>query len=610
VLTLYYSGGQYVIPIHLEARRSYNLDMMSLVRSRVPDANDDLIPSNINSGSAMLSGPRGDFDKISVAIAASVFNVRNATCGLICNTCNGVTGVDFDSSSYGTPMNGTAQAAAEITMNTGSTSSASGVWSTGSSSIAAVDSSGLITGVYPGMTNVQLVVIDVPVDAGTICSAELVPCPTESYAATPAQVSVFPQVSGITTFTYGQSGGFVITGTGFEALGAPVTVYFSDPNISGGSTPGTVNATGTSITGTYSMGCGANLSYLPSFWIQGSYGEGTMQTLSQPLPWALPTVSAPTINLNGTQVSGTQSVVVGQQIALTASQSLPNCMALNSQSWTQPTGTTVGNYVASTASGSVTDTALPANSNSFTYYWIAPGNPLNVSYSTGLITTSGDGYTESSPTATAQFNVAGPTNLNVYTCGGAAVCTSNGALAAVGIGVGPKIDFGVGTLNGIIFTASANPSPPGTFSFVQLLNSADTTYDQLNGTQCLFNQGSGLDGAYPYATASTPPTTNGPTATDDSPGRSLFPDDSEVTVQFNATMYVMWTPSTVSAPIPVPMGSVTWSFTGDAVQNLSTGVWSINTKTVSKGSASAFVSSTTYPTWATDIPSPGTNPCS
>ena len=37
VLTLYYSGGRSRIPFHLEARPSYDLDMLSLVRSRVPD---------------------------------------------------------------------------------------------------------------------------------------------------------------------------------------------------------------------------------------------------------------------------------------------------------------------------------------------------------------------------------------------------------------------------------------------------------------------------------------------------------------------------------------------------------------------------------------------
>jgi len=54
VLTLYYSGGQYRIHFHLEARQAYNLDMLSLVRRRVADPDGSLIPDNIAGGSAVL----------------------------------------------------------------------------------------------------------------------------------------------------------------------------------------------------------------------------------------------------------------------------------------------------------------------------------------------------------------------------------------------------------------------------------------------------------------------------------------------------------------------------------------------------------------------------
>ena len=96
VLTLYYSGGHYAIPIHLAASQSYNLDMMSLVRSQVPDPSGTLIPSNIDSGSAVLACAGGETDTISVAVSASVFNVRNATCGGQCVNCNGAAEATFD----------------------------------------------------------------------------------------------------------------------------------------------------------------------------------------------------------------------------------------------------------------------------------------------------------------------------------------------------------------------------------------------------------------------------------------------------------------------------------------------------------------------------------
>jgi len=106
----------------------------------------------------------------------------------------------------------------------------------------------------------------------------------------------------------------------------------------------------------------------------------------------------PTISLGGTPVSGTQSVVVGQQISLTGSQPLPNCMTLQSQSWSQPQGTAIAGYTNANGKGPPDTTGgnvqlLPAslNTSPITFYWVYPGNPnpLNVSYGAVLATTSG-----------------------------------------------------------------------------------------------------------------------------------------------------------------------------------------------------------------------------
>jgi hypothetical protein len=181
VLTLYYSGGHYKIPIHLEARQSYNLDMMSLVRSRIPDPDGALIPSNVNSGSGILSGAGGETDKISVAIAASVFNVRNATCGGTCTTCNGATEFTMDPDSYAVLVSGTQQAQTQVTWNTGSvyTNPSGTSWSTASSSIATVSSVGTLTGQAAGQTGVSAILDDYPVFAEN-CSGDMAGgCPDE-----------------------------------------------------------------------------------------------------------------------------------------------------------------------------------------------------------------------------------------------------------------------------------------------------------------------------------------------------------------------------------------------------------------------------------------------
>jgi hypothetical protein len=192
-LTLYYSGGHYIIPIHLEALEAYNLDMLMLIRSQASDPYGTLIPSNVTSGSALLSSPGDELEKISVAVSASVYSVRNATCGVICNTCNGVSGLGFSPLPYPVTMLNTAQEYVQMTMNTGSvtTNPAGGIWQTGSSAVASISSSGLLTGVSVGQTSVQFLIDGVPVDAGVICASEYTPCPYEDIA-TGSPVTVSP----------------------------------------------------------------------------------------------------------------------------------------------------------------------------------------------------------------------------------------------------------------------------------------------------------------------------------------------------------------------------------------------------------------------------------
>jgi hypothetical protein len=198
VLTLYYSGGHYAIPIHLAASQSYNLDMMSLVRSQVPDPSGTLIPSNITSGSAILSGPGGTLAKISVAVTASVYNVRNATCGDQCTTCNGVANVAFLPDAYAMPVQGSAQAYVQTTTNTGevTTNPSGATWSTNNSSVVTVgNSSGVLTGVAVGQTTATWEMGDVFVSAGSVCSPNTPICPSANITATSGLVTTVCSLS-------------------------------------------------------------------------------------------------------------------------------------------------------------------------------------------------------------------------------------------------------------------------------------------------------------------------------------------------------------------------------------------------------------------------------
>lgn len=116
-------------------------------------------------------------------------------------------------------------------------------------------------------------------------------------------------------------------------------------------------------------------------------------------------------------------------------------------------------------------------------------------------------------------------------------------------------------------------------------------------TQPVATTGTGLDTQYPYSTAAS---------TNDNPSVGLDSTaDKEVNRAFNATMYLMWTSGLTSA-IPVPLGSVSWTFSGDATFNSTTGVWSVVS---GSSSASPFVASSSYATWSSFVPYQGSLIC-
>ena len=128
--------------------------MMTLMRSRTPDADGKLIPDYISSGSAMLVGPKGELDKMTVVLSASTYNVRNATCVPICVNCNGVSAAAISPIPFGTYVYGSSQATGVITLASGTQQNVTsgGNWTTTLPSIATVNSSGLVTGQDVGTT--------------------------------------------------------------------------------------------------------------------------------------------------------------------------------------------------------------------------------------------------------------------------------------------------------------------------------------------------------------------------------------------------------------------------------------------------------------------------
>jgi hypothetical protein len=294
-----------------------------------------------------------------------------------------------------------------------------------------------------------------------------------------------------------------------------------------------------------------------------------------------------------------QSVVVGQPIILTTNPNLPATIKPTNPTWTVG-GTNIGSFKSSIKGFKTKDTVL--NKPTTTFYWLSQGTGIPVTYQY-CVNIPGVGN-QCGPTATATFNVSAPSSVNLYTCGGDVTgCSQYGPLGSVAITPGPKLSLGNSPTNiGIVFNASDDPSsPPGTFSFVQVIGNYYTTYSYKNGRSCPFNFGFGLDNSNPY-----PPDSD--TIADDNPDTTLYADDAEVTADMTATMYLLWT-SSVAGSIPVPLGYLDWSWFGDAIQDESTKTWSIKLDSGSQGYAGSFQDSSTYPQWPRVISNHKNNTC-
>jgi hypothetical protein len=207
--------------------------------------------------------------------------------------------------------------------------------------------------------------------------------------------------------------------------------------------------------------------------------------------------------------------------------------------------------------------------------------------------------------------VADPETLQVIHCNtlSAAGCSANTPLAPLEIVDLTNLELGAFTPSdfGFVITASASASPPGSFSFVQLLGNYSPTHNLISGGSCTTDifvapVGGAIDKSYPYGNYFNPAAPNGATTASDSPLVPLLEGDLSVTMSFSATMFVMWTPNISGTTIPVPLGSVAWSWSGEAVPN-SESVWIVDTSATATNVAD-FAPSATYPQWVTTFTNP------
>ena len=476
--TLFFSGGQYKLPVHLEPRVTRMFNVSEIIQNQAPDADGNVIPLTVHEGSAVVSGPKGRNEHILVVFDAGTYNVRKATCGQWCIGCDGITDGWIAPNPFAVAVGDHTTLTFTVEDDLGYQYDATSYsnWSSSAPSVLSV-SFGYVTGNAAGTATVTAVDrTDPPYFYGCF-SYDPADCP-------------------------------------------PPVVYPS------ASSPGTVT---------------------PRILLGGCSGTDVTNT--------------------------TQSAVVGQQIVLCASYTLPSGVTVSSQSWSVP-GTTVGGFTVGPGSNTGGTTPTNFNQASTTFYWVVSASSQVVVFTLNL--SNGQ-----SPTAQATFSIAGPTAVSVST-----------QLDQARIIAGPDLSFGNPPSSvGIRFTASASP-PSGysnTFVWVQIINSASAVQYRSSGNKnCTFSGVPGLDGTYPYPNASS-------NTANDSPAWPLTSIDSEDTFTLNAQMFLMWRPG-LTNDIPVPLGSVTWQFFGDAVQNTSTQTWTVQSD--SSQSANAFQSGSTFPAWS------------
>jgi hypothetical protein len=216
------------------------------------------------------------------------------------------------------------------------------------------------------------------------------------------------------------------------------------------------------------------------------------------------------------------------------------------------------------------------------FYWTVPQSTDTISYTWTLKDVAGN--LRDSVTATATFTVVGPTGVTMNTPSNPVTIAHHFDVS--GKDLGPYLSFGdisnkANAKPGMSFNATIPKSPSGSYLFVQLIQ--QQTFDrqeQLQRDICTSTDSGGnvldgtnppvLDTQYPYGTASSSSTA---VSTNDTPGipLNLIAYWEVAGLTFNARMYLMWMPQARSAcqtqacTIPIPIGYVDWSWTGDTV---------------------------------------------
>lgn len=254
VFTVFYTGGHYLYPIHLEPRATQTFNISEIAHTGIPDSEGNVIPAGVYEGSAELRGSQGEQEHILVSMDAATYSVQKATCSIFCQSCNGVTGASMISSPFAVAVSAQTQQTFYEDWNTGSQydDTTQSNWSSSNLSLATVQK-GLVHGVSPGSVSVGATYIyNDPQYTSYWCEQSSWPCPL--YLTTPeggAGGNTVPSIISINPpqGAVGTTVQVVISGTGFGNVLANVTVgtassiVVTPTNVSDNGTTATLNAT-------------------------------------------------------------------------------------------------------------------------------------------------------------------------------------------------------------------------------------------------------------------------------------------------------------------------------------------------------------------------------
>jgi hypothetical protein len=155
------------------------IDMAMLITEIKPDADGNVIPPSVQEGSASFANAKGRNEKITLVLAAGIYNVSNATCGGGCITCCGDSNFGISPNPIYCPIGQTLSLSSTAVDCYGYEVYPSS-WSSSNTAVMTVDGSGNVNGVSAGSATITANFQYVTVYNGQICGGQS--CPTASPA--------------------------------------------------------------------------------------------------------------------------------------------------------------------------------------------------------------------------------------------------------------------------------------------------------------------------------------------------------------------------------------------------------------------------------------------